>query len=385
MQICAVGDVAPRRDDPAAIFADAAPWLRSADLAFGQMECPLSDRGAPSPQARLAMRTSPAVAAILRESGFGVMSIAGNHVLDYGAEALADTLTAFAGAGLPVCGAGPTLAEARRPAFVDAGGKTVAVLAYSSILPAGYAAEAARPGCAPLRAHTIYEQVELDQPGTPPRILTFAERRDMAAMAQDVAAARKTADVVLVSVHWGIHFVRAEVAHYQRELAQAAVSAGADAVIGHHPHLLKGMEFIAGKPVFYSLGNFAIEQPATFDETIRDHASFAHLQTLSSGWKPEAKYQTPPETRHTAIAWLDFTGSNGPAVTLQPFRIDDDSVPRRLGPTDPDHAEWLDYLKAITSEAGLPTRYVAEADGTVTCLPIAHNFQPPISDAMMTH
>ena len=372
MRICAVGDVAPRRADPASIFADTAAVLQSADLCFGQMECPLSDRGAPSPQARLAMRTSPDVAPVLRAAGFDVMSIAGNHVLDFGRDALTDTLKHLPSAGIAICGAGANLAEARRPALLQVGCKHVAVLAYSSILPAGYAADKARPGCAPMRAHTHYEQIEPDQPGTPPRIHTFADPADLAALEADIRAAKEKADLVLVSIHWGIHFVRAEVADYQREVAKAAIHAGADAILGHHPHLLKGVDFIAGKPVFYSLGNFAIEQPAAFDERIAEHDSFKHLQTLSEGWQPKARYQAPPETRHTVIAWLDFCNDRI-EIMLQPCRIDDDSVPRLLQPGQPEFSEWLGYVRAITAEAGHGTTYALRDDGMVACSPsVAH-------------
>ncbi len=367
MRICAVGDVAPRRVDPASIFGPSAATLQAADLRFGQMECPISLRGSPSPGARLAMRTTPDVAPALRAAGFDLMSVAGNHALDFGAEALVDTLEHMGAVGIAVSGAGVNLAEARRPALITAGGKRVALLARSSILPTGYAADASRPGCAPMRAHTHYEQIEHDQPGTPPRILTFADQGDLAALCADIAAARAEADVVLVSLHWGIHFVRASVADYQREVARAVIAVGADAVFGHHPHVLKGVEFIAGKPVFYSLGNFAIEQPAAYDEAIREHASFAHLQTLSDGWQPQAKYQTPPDTRHSVIAWLDFAAGM-PEVTLQPCRIDDDSVPHPLVPGSAEWDEWLDYVTAITAEAGLNSAYLPRADGLVTCL-----------------
>jgi poly-gamma-glutamate capsule biosynthesis protein CapA/YwtB (metallophosphatase superfamily) len=366
MRICAVGDVAPRRDDPASIFAATAASLRAADVCFGQMECPISLSGTPAPGARLAMRTTPDVGPALKAAGFACMSVAGNHALDFGAEALADTLDHLGNAGIAISGAGPNLAAARAPAVITTGGKRVALIARSSILPAGYAADASRPGCAPMRAHTHYEQIEHDQPGTPPRILTFADQGDLAALCADIAAAREAADVVLVSLHWGIHFVRASVADYQREVARAVIAAGADAVLGHHPHLLKGVEFIAGKPVFYSLGNFAIEQPAAFDEAIREHASFAHLQTLSDGWQPQAKYQTPPETRHSVIAWLDFA-EGSPDVSLQPCRIDDDSVPHPLLPGSAEWDDWLEYVTAITAEAGLNAAYVPRADGLVTC------------------
>jgi len=350
------------------MLADVAPVLRATDIAFGQMECPISERGTPAPNARLAMRTTPDVAPALAAAGFTLMSVAGNHGLDYGAAALLDTLEYLGKACIATAGAGANLAMARAPTFVTTQDKCVALLAATSILPTGYAASDNRPGCAPMRGHTHYEQIEHDQPGTPPRIHTFADPDDLAALCDAVRAAKQEADVVLVSLHWGIHFVRASVADYQREIARELIAAGADAILGHHPHLLKGVEFIAGKPVFYSLGNFAIEQPAAFDEAIRTHESFAHLQTLSEGWQPQAKYQTPPETRHSVIASLEFS-SGDPRVTLHPCRIDDDSVPRLLHRGQSEWAEWLSYITAITAEAGLNATYTPGSDSTITCAP----------------
>lgn len=367
MRICAVGDVAPCRDDPASIFAGVADHLRAADVCFGQMECMLSDRGSASPNARLAMRTPPPVAKDIRDAGFTMMSVAGNHGMDFGAEALADTLEALTGVGIAWSGAGPTLEHARQPVFVEAQGRKVALLSYTSILPEGYVAERNRPGCAPMRAHTHYEMVEHDQPGTPPRVHTYAFQPDVIAMEQAICAAREEAEIVLVSIHWGIHFVRADIADYQKEVAEAAIAAGADAILGHHPHLLKGVDFIGGKPVIYSMGNFAIDQPWAFSQNIWKDASLEHLQTLNAGWALEKKYMAPPETRHTLIAWLDFGAADGPVLTLQPCRIDDDSIPRPLSPGMPELDEWMDYVTAITAEAGLNAIYRLRDDGMVEC------------------
>ena len=108
---------------------------------------------------------------------------------------------------------------------------------------------------------TVYEPAEPDQPGTPAGIRTFAHRADLDALLDSIRSARRRADVVLLSLHWGLHMVRATLADYQIEVAHAAIDAGADAILGHHPHLLKGVGFHRGRPIFYSLGNFAIEQP----------------------------------------------------------------------------------------------------------------------------
>jgi poly-gamma-glutamate capsule biosynthesis protein CapA/YwtB (metallophosphatase superfamily) len=168
MRLFAVGDVAPRRDDPAEIFDGCRRALQQADVVFGQIESVLSDRGWPLPQARLAMRSEPAAARAIREAGVAIGSLAGNHCLDWGAEALADTLVHACAAGIAVCGAGESEAEARRPALIDANGFRVAVLAYSSILPQDYQATDRRAGCAPMRAHTVYQRSSMISPARPP-------------------------------------------------------------------------------------------------------------------------------------------------------------------------------------------------------------------------
>lgn len=355
--IHAVGDVAPRREDLASIFGGVRPVLADADILFGQLECPLSSAGSPSPGAKLAMRSDPAVAPLLHSEGFQVVSVAGNHTLDYGASALADTLGALHDAGIRPCGAGSDLAAARAPALVQAQDKTVAFLAYSSILPAGYAAEPHRPGCAPMRAHTHYEQVEPDQPGTPPRILTFPERSDLDALLADVRTARGQSDVVILSFHWGVHFSRAVIADYQREIAHAAIDEGVDVILGHHPHVLKGVEIYRGRPILYSMGNFAIEQPHAFREDVHLDSAFRTISKLGSRWSPGERYMIPEETRHSLIARIEIGDDGSSVAALRPCRIDDDSTPRLLDPADPAFVAWMTYMEEISREASLATHY----------------------------
>jgi hypothetical protein len=159
--------------------------------------------------------------------------------------------------GIKIVGAGENLAAARKPAIVEAGGTNVGFLAYCSVLPRGYDATPARAGVAPLRARTFYEQVDW-QAGTPPRVVTMANAADLAALEDDVRRLREQADVVVVSMHWGIHFEPGTIADYQYEAAHAAIDAGADVILGHHGHVIKGVEFYRGKPVFYSLGNVTL-------------------------------------------------------------------------------------------------------------------------------
>lgn len=363
IRIVAVGDIGPRRASPRDMFADVAGALQG-DITFGQMECVVSDEGTPAPNARLAMRTSPEVAAVLAGVGFDVLSLAGNHAMDFGGAALIDTVAHLRAAGIATCGAGPTLQAARQPAIVEAAGRRVAFLAYNAILPHGYAAEPNRPGCAPLRVHTVYEPIEPDQPGTDPRVLTFVAPGDLAAILDDVRSARERSDHVIVSMHWGIHFVRAVLAQYQHEVGRAVIDAGADAIIGHHPHLLKGIAFHRGRPIIHSMGNFAIEQPSAFMENLTSDRGFKEISRLNKGWKPGEAYMNPDETRHTLIARLRLDGSELD-LELLPCRIDDDSIPRVAVPGSDEHAAVLAYLREISEEAGLSTDYVLGSNGAI--------------------
>jgi poly-gamma-glutamate capsule biosynthesis protein CapA/YwtB (metallophosphatase superfamily) len=337
------------------MFTGCAATLRRADLCFAQLETTISEGGAKVPNARLAMRAPPVMARAARDAGIGVMSFAGNHCLDFGYEAFHDTLRHAADAGITLCGAGETLLAARRPALLDVSGVRVAVIAASSILPEGYAAEAGKPGCAPLRAHTAYDSIEHDQPGTPVRISTFAHQGDLRAMLSDIRAARAVADVVLVSLHWGIHMVPAVLADYQIEAAHAAIDAGADAILGHHPHLLKGVEIYRGRPIFYSLGNFAIEQPHVWDPDITHSASFKNLVSLNPQWNMDQVYMLPPVTRLSGVAKLVFLAHGQWEVRFLPAWIADDSSPQLLAAPDPRFAQVAAFIAESSRAAGLNT------------------------------
>ncbi len=176
-----------------------------------------------------------------------------------------------------------------------------------------------------MRGLTLYEQVETDQPGTPARVHTFPHRGDLEALRHDVRAAKVQADFVALSIHWGIHFVPSEIADYQRDVAHAAIDDGADAILGHHPHILKGIEVYKGRPIFYSLGNFAIEQPQAFDPGILQSQSFKDLCALNPTMDPMAVMVGPPDGLKTMIARLEIT--KAPAAARRfPARPDQPTV-----------------------------------------------------------
>jgi poly-gamma-glutamate capsule biosynthesis protein CapA/YwtB (metallophosphatase superfamily) len=363
--VCAVGDLAPSRPDPASLFTGVGDTLRAADITFGQLEINLTDRGTRLPQARHTDRAGPGTAAALRDAGFDVVSFAGNHCMDWGVDGFTDTVAALEAAGLAVVGVGTDILAARAPVIVERGGVRVAFLAYSSILPMGYWADEHRAGCAPMRAWTVYEQIEHDQPGTPARVHTFPHDGDLAALEADVAAARRRADVVLVSLHWGIHFVPAVIADYQRAVGRAAIDAGADVILGHHAHILKGVEVHRGRPIIYSLCNFAVD--LHMDPAHAASPGFREIQSLHPAWEPDfdSSYNFPADSRRTVVARITITSGAVNRVALLPAYIDRRSRPEILAPADPRFTEVHDYLVSITRAAGLNGRLVADDDQLV--------------------
>jgi poly-gamma-glutamate capsule biosynthesis protein CapA/YwtB (metallophosphatase superfamily) len=355
VSLALTGDVGPCRDDPRSAFQYVRSTLRQSDLAFCQLEPVLTRRGEPMPQARLAMRSPPETAAAIRDAGFDIVSFASNHCLDYGEIGLLDSIDALTAADLRVVGVGKNLMAARRPVVVDTNGVRIAFLAYCSILPLEYQAEERRAGCVPLRGWTQYEQVEHDQPGTPARLHSFAHREDKIAMIDDIVAAREQADHVIVSMHWGVHFVPGELAQYQRELAHAAIDAGASLIVGHHPHVLKGIEVYRDRMIFYSLGNFALDPPTAFAKNLRESKGFREIEALASGWDPI--HLLPPDTRLSLLVRCSMTRAKIESAELLPVYIKATCEPIFPLSSEPEFAKVVDYLDWACTSQGLPVPY----------------------------
>jgi poly-gamma-glutamate capsule biosynthesis protein CapA/YwtB (metallophosphatase superfamily) len=210
-------------------FAATQQHLSSGDLAIGNLEAPLTDRGSEFRDKRFRFRTDPAAVTALKQAGFAVLTLANNHMMDFGSVGLQDTTDHLDRHGILHAGAGETLAAARHAATVTIKGKRLAFLAYSLTFPPEFYATEHRPGTAPAYLSLFRE---------------------------DIANARQSADYVIVSFHWGTE--RAERPHlYQITAAHRAIDAGADVVLGHHPHVLQGIERYKNGVIFYSLGNFA--------------------------------------------------------------------------------------------------------------------------------
>ncbi|QQR42313.1 CapA family protein [Myxococcus xanthus] len=219
-------------------FQEVKPLTDAADLFVVNLECPFTERGEKLPK-NFNFRAKPELVGILTAGGVDVVSLANNHLMDYGAQGLLDTLDTLDAAHIPYFGAGRNMAEARRPAIVTVGGQRVALLGYfflgtRNIEPPGVYATETTPGVAGhFSDEAIMEQM----------------------LREDIAAARAQADIVLPYFHWGREGTYTP-EPYQVRLAHAAIDAGAAGVLGAHPHVLQAMELYQGRPVVYSLGNF---------------------------------------------------------------------------------------------------------------------------------
>jgi poly-gamma-glutamate capsule biosynthesis protein CapA/YwtB (metallophosphatase superfamily) len=362
----AVGDIAPNREEPRSIFQHVTGLLKRGDIVFCQLEANLSNRGTLLPQARLASRTKPETAQAIKEAGFNIVSFASNHCMDLGPEAFYDTIAALKKQGLWVIGVGSNIEEARKPAIIECKGTRIAFLAYNSILPYGFWADIDKPGCTPLRAWTFYEQVEHDQPGTPCRIHTFPHKEDLQAMVDDIRQAKSQADFVILSLHWGIHFIPAVIADYQREVAHVAIDSGADLILGTHAHILKAIEVYAGKVIFYSLCNFALDLSA--NKRMLESKRHKEIQKLNPDWQPDPDYPTyymPRDSRKTIIVKCMISDGEIKRVSFLPTYINGQSQPEVLTSKNDHFHEVVKYMQEITRDQGIDTDYTIEGDEVI--------------------
>lgn len=374
-RIFAIGDVAVNRDQPDTIFELVHERIQQHDYAFAQIEAIYAKSGEVNVSGTSSpLRGDPENVRAIGRAGFNLASFASNHCMDYGISAFRETIEHFrAVPGMHLFGAGENLAEARRPVILEHNGNRIGLLAYCSILPIRYWADVDRPGCAPARARTIYETLEPDQPGTPPRIITVPHDDDLANILADIRALKAKVDVVIVSMHWGLHFREGELATYETKYARLCIDAGADVILGHHQHILKPVEIYRGKPIFYGMANFAFDmyyQPGELEKPER----IERRQRLHPGWTHDPEYPTfpfPVDSRKGLAVYLDVQGGRVSRVRWQPTMINKKSQPRLLTAAEPEFAEVLAYMRKITAAQKIATQYEVDGDTVISVDPAA--------------
>lgn len=237
-RICIAGDWAPIRDfqllietDPESVYGDLLPIVRSADLAVVNLEAPLSDTGTPVWKSGAVFKGEERHAAGLTAAPFHVATLANNHVFDYGLKAFTNTLAALERFGIQWTGAGMNVREAEIPLILTVNSTRIAIVNFS-------------------------EGEDLTAAGTGPGVMGWELDR----LAGIIRETRARADFILVIAHCGIEYIPFPPPYVARAFERMA-DAGADLVIGHHPHVPQGLGFHGSVPMFFSLGNFVFFQP----------------------------------------------------------------------------------------------------------------------------
>jgi poly-gamma-glutamate capsule biosynthesis protein CapA/YwtB (metallophosphatase superfamily) len=261
LTLAIVGDIYVHREDPSSVFRHVSDILSKADIAFGNQEASLSMKGIPRKRGfgKKNMESGPRMVQALISAGFDVVGLANNHSMDWGPEGIMEAIEVLNQAKIAHCGAGANIDEAHKPAIIECNGTKVAFLSYSSVfLPDLFPAQENRPGIAVVSLYTVYRPPArvFEVPGMPAISIAIPQQADLKLLQQDISKARDEADVVVISWHWGVSQGYLKVVDYQREMGKFAIDAGADLVVGHHPHVLQGVEVYKGKAIFYSLGDF---------------------------------------------------------------------------------------------------------------------------------
>ena len=339
------GDVIIDREKPETIFRHVSDVFKSADIAYLNMEQVLSEKGTPHP--RQAVYSSSKMVDAYIHNGIDVVSLATNHIMDWGAEGLFGTLETLKSAGIPYCGAGKNLDEARKPAILERKGTKVGFLNFCTVAFDEYSATEDSPGLASLKVYTVYERVDY-QPATPPLIISITKKEDLAVLVEAIENLKAQVDVVILTMHWGQHLLPAIIPDYCFEMGHAAIDAGADMIIGSHTHILKGIEMYKGKPIFYSVGNFALELGAH----MTDHKHVNKLDRIKD-WH---------DRRKTMIAKAIIEDGKIARVSYIPCYERDDKEPETLKRDDPRAKDVYDYVVEISRSEGITTDFQWDGD-----------------------
>ncbi|MGR0219227.1 CapA family protein [Agromyces sp. ZXT2-6] len=289
MEIAFVGDVMLgrlvadelRRRPSEYPWGDTLPLLRRADLLVGNLEFVLAAGGRPWPGKAFHFRADPAGAvAALETAGFGLVSVANNHVLDFGVDAALSSLATLARHGIRFAGAGEDIDAAGRLAMVSRSGVRIGMLAFTDNEP-DWAAGRQTPGV----LHVPVDPFD----------------RRAAALLRAVARERDAVDLLIVSAHWGGNW-GVDVPRSHRAFARALVQAGADVVFGHSPHIPRGIEVVRGRPVLYSAGDFVDDYAV--DPVERNDRSFVFMLRTDGATPVELRLH-PTGIGHFAVRLAD--------------------------------------------------------------------------------
>lgn len=270
--------------------------MRSADVMCLNSEFAFTDRGSPLSGKTYTFRSTPSRISVLQDMGTDVAVLANNHVYDYGEEGLLDTLQTFREAGLPYIGAGENLEEASAIWYAELDDCTVAYIAGSRV-----------------------EWTMLTRGATDNSAGVFRTAASNELMIQRIQEAKQNADFVVVYQHWGQEGTT-ELEEYQTTSGKEFIDAGADVVVGDHPHVVQGIEWYHDKPIFYSMGNYwftstqerytmLMEMDLDRNEEGTAAASFRLIPAWTSNTK--TTYLSDPDDQQEFYHYMESISVNG--------------------------------------------------------------------------
>lgn len=269
-------------------------YFQNDDITIGNLETSITRGGSPWPNKQFNFRSDPENIAAMKKAGMDIVSLANNHTLDYGYEGLEDTLNYLKEGNLSSVGAGMNKKEAMDPVIIKKDNIKIGILGFSRVVPhVGWWATAERPGLLGAYDSQLPEALEL------------------------IEKVREEVDILISLVHWGSE-LHEEARDIDVVAARRMIDSGVDVIVGHHPHVVQGIEIYEGKPIFYSLGNFI----------------FTSRSEL---------------TRNTMIAQLDFKGKELEKIDIIPFEIVN-SRPESVN--EEMRVKKLDYLRGLSSKFG---------------------------------
>lgn len=323
LTLMAVGDILPHPSwqkfqiPVSQLMKNVVEKLFEADVVIGNLETPLTDcsehtdskcdESIKKKREFVFKSCRSGTAQGLKDAGFTVLTLANNHMMDYKEEGLVDTLDGLQKAGIVTAGAGVDLDSASRPATLDIKGRKMLVISAADVVPKDYDATVDRPGIASMKdADVLIKQVKAAREDSPDAI-------------------------IILSLHWGVEASLTPTAR-QKDIAHRLIDAGADLILGHHPHRLQGVELYKGRPVFYSLGNF--------------------------------QFDTNPPGDESVIAKVVYGDGQAATVSVVPVLIEKGGYPRPLKAGEPEYAAILKKLDDYGRPLG-----TALKGGSVVVLP----------------
>jgi len=358
------GDILVDRENPDEPFDLIRDVLAVPDLLSANCECAYASNVEHSPGVTVPVTADPRNIGAIARAGFDVVGLANNHALDAGHRGMFEMHGHLEAAGIAHVGTGRNLADARRPALLEAGDATVAFLAYASFFPRGYEALDDWPGLNPLRAHNHYRDLlsNVWSPGTPPVSSTIPVAEDMDHLREDIAAAKSRADVVVVQFHGGDYKRPFVLSDHELRSARFAVDHGADVVIGHHHHVLRGMEWYRGAPIFYGLGHFVFDL-STFrgpKEIVSDGEALDPETDESYSLAPRKGWPRLPwhrDARMTALAWVSLRQKKVDQAGFLPCLLNRQGQVYPVDAASPEGRQVTAYIAKGCSTQGLESSF----------------------------